>query len=47
MLYDKDLKHIVSLPHEGVNLPDEAFKFHLEKSTRFDDDILLEYGKGA
>ncbi|WP_294428974.1 bifunctional diaminohydroxyphosphoribosylaminopyrimidine deaminase/5-amino-6-(5-phosphoribosylamino)uracil reductase RibD [uncultured Treponema sp.] len=28
---------------EGVNLVDEAFKFHLEKSTRFDDDILLEY----
>ena len=30
---------------EGVNLPNEAFKFHLEKTTRFDDDILLEYGK--
>ena len=29
---------------EGVNIPSEAFNFRLKKTTRFDDDILLEYG---
>lgn len=29
----------------GVEFPEEAFAFKLEKITRFDDDILLEYGK--
>ncbi|MBQ8014229.1 MAG: bifunctional diaminohydroxyphosphoribosylaminopyrimidine deaminase/5-amino-6-(5-phosphoribosylamino)uracil reductase RibD [Treponema sp.] len=30
---------------EGVNLPDEAFNFQLEKVSRFGDDVFLEYKK--
>ena len=30
---------------EGVNFVEESFKFNLEKITRFDEDILLEYRK--
>lgn len=28
---------------EGVNLPSESFGFSLEKITRFDDDVLMEF----
>ena len=30
---------------EGVSLPDESFAFKLQKTTNFDGDVLLEYGK--
>lgn len=32
---------------EGVNLPSEAFEFKLEKLSRFENDILLEYKKSV
>ena len=30
---------------EGISLPSEAFNFRLEKTSRFSDDLLLEYQK--